>query len=113
MQFLASGGMDKTVRIWDPASGKPSGDALRGHTAPVTCLAWEPMHRNSKCNRVASSSKDGTVRVWDVILRRLVFGLSQHTMPVMAVKWGGEGVIYTASRDKTIKLWDDGNVSTK
>lgn len=25
------------------------------------------------------------------------------------VKWGGEGLIYTASKDKTIKVWADGD----
>lgn len=32
--------------------------------------------------------------------------LSQHTDAVSCVKWSGEGLIYTASRDKSIKVWD-------
>jgi len=106
MTYIASGGMDNLVRLWSPKTGKSLGDGMKGHTSAITSIAWEPMHRNINCNRFASSSKDGTVRIWDATLRRLVFGLSQHTAPVMAVKWGGEGVIYTASRDKSIKLWD-------
>lgn len=29
-----------------------------------------------------------------------------HTASVNAVKWGGDGVIYTASSDRTVKLWN-------
>ena len=32
--------------------------------------------------------------------------LSQHTGPVTCVKWGGDGLLYSASRDKTIRVWD-------
>lgn len=104
---LASGSMDNTVRLWDPKTGKPiGGNGLRGHLKWITGLSWEPYHLNSKANRLASSSKDGTVRIWDTILRKNVFTISQHTAAVTCVKWGGEGLIYTASQDKTIKVWN-------
>jgi ribosome assembly protein 4 len=32
--------------------------------------------------------------------------MSNHTMMVSCVKWGGEGLIYSASRDTTISAWD-------
>ena len=32
------------VRLWDPKTGKPIGDALKGHTKWVTSLSWEPIH---------------------------------------------------------------------
>ena len=32
---LATGGEDKTVRLWDPANGTPLGDPLTGHTDQV------------------------------------------------------------------------------
>lgn len=41
---LATGGHDGHVRLWDPKTGKPLGDALKGHTKWVTSLAWEPIH---------------------------------------------------------------------
>jgi hypothetical protein len=38
--------------------------------------------------------------------RQCVFSMSNHTMMVTCVKWGGEGLIYSASRDTTISVWD-------
>lgn len=61
--------------------------------------------------RIASSSKDATVRIWNSKLRKLEFTLGSHTASVNVVRWGGEGVIYTASSDRTVKLWDGKDVS--
>lgn len=84
----------------------PPGHMLRGHRKWITSLAWEPAHR-STTPRLASSSKDGTVRVWDVARRQVDFVLGGHTASVNCVRWGGEGAIYTASSDRTIKVWND------
>lgn len=105
-RMVATGSMDNTVRLWDPKTGKPIGDALRGHSKWITSLAWEPIHLNPSSPRLASSSKDGTVRIWNTKLRKHEFTLGGHTASVNAVRWGGEGVIYTASSDRTVKLWD-------
>jgi RNA polymerase sigma factor (sigma-70 family) len=42
---LVSTGMDNTVRIWDPATGKEL-MTLSGHTLPVLCVAFEPDGRH-------------------------------------------------------------------
>ncbi|KAI3627129.1 ribosome assembly [Malassezia furfur] len=85
----------------------PPGHLLRGHTKWITSLAWEPVHRNARNPRLASSSKDGTVRIWNVERRQVDFVLGGHTASVNMVRWGGEGAIYTASSDRTIKVWND------
>lgn len=38
--------------------------------------------------------------------RRALFVLGSHTMVVTCVRWGGEGLIYSASRDCSINVWD-------
>ncbi|SCV71944.1 BQ2448_4638 [Microbotryum intermedium] len=96
---VATGSMDNSVRLWDPKTGLAIGDALRGHSKWITSLA------NVATPRLASSSKDSTVRVWNVKAQRLDFSLGGHTASVNVVRWGGEGVIYTASSDRTVKLW--------
>ena len=42
---LVSTGFDKTVRIWDPATGKEL-HTLTAHTMPVLCVAFEPDGRH-------------------------------------------------------------------
>ncbi|OBZ73987.1 Ribosome assembly protein 4 [Grifola frondosa] len=112
---LATGGHDGHVRLWDPKTGKPIGDALKGHSKWVTSLSWEPIHlsdrRNSTAPRLASSSKDGTVRVWSTLTRLCEYTLGGHTASVNVVRWGGgglngKGVLYTASSDRTVRVWD-------
>ncbi|KAF8342883.1 WD-repeat protein [Cantharellus anzutake] len=108
---LASGGYDSEVRLWNPNTGKPLGNALKGHTKWVTSLAWEPIHINPTNPRLASSSKDATVRVWNTANRTLHYTLGGHTASVNVVRWGGagqgkSGVLYTASSDRTVRIWD-------
>ncbi|KAH9992761.1 WD-repeat protein [Russula compacta] len=108
---LATGGHDSHVRIWDPKTGKPIGDALKGHSKWIMSLAWEPIHINSSTPRLASSSKDGTVKVWAIATRRLEYTLGGHTASVNVVRWGGgglnrKGILYTASSDRTVRIWD-------
>ncbi|KAF8159918.1 WD40 repeat-like protein [Crassisporium funariophilum] len=107
---LATGGHDGHVRLWDPKTGTAIGEALRGHTKWITSLSWEPIHINAKSPRLASSSKDGTVRVWSTLTRRTEYTLGGHSASVNVVKWGGaggrQGVLYTASSDCTVRIWD-------
>lgn len=105
---LATGSMDKTVRLWNPKTGKPEGKGpLGGHGKWVTNIAWEPYHLwRDGTPRLASASKDGSVRVWIVDNGTLEHVLSGHKSSVSCVKWGGLGQIYTASHDKTVKVWN-------
>ena len=110
-RMLATGGHDGHVRLWDPKTGKGMGDAMRGHAKWVTGLAWEPVHINPTTPRLASSSKDGTVRIWNTSTRTLAFTLAGHAASVNSVKWGGggkggKGLIFTASSDRTVRVWD-------
>jgi len=41
---LATGGHDGHVRLWDPKTGKPIGEAMKGHSKWITSLSWEPIH---------------------------------------------------------------------
>ena len=75
----------------------------------VYCYKW--VFRDSECRLLASSSKDGTVRIWDTILFKVVVVLSGHTHCVTCVQWGGEGLLYTSSQDRTIKVWRAKDVS--
>lgn len=107
---LASGCKNGDVILWDPVDGKQCGQTMKGHRNWITALSWEPFHRNQECRRLASSSKDETIRIWDTALCQTIFILTSHTKSVTSVRWGGSGLLYSSSQDRTIKVWrpDDG-----
>lgn len=100
---VASADRDGEIRIWDSATGKLVCRPLKRHRSWVTALAWEPLHSGaSPGERFASSSRDGTVRVWSARTGRLLFSLPGHSGPVECVRWGGDNVVYTAARDRSV-----------
>jgi len=79
--------------------------ALQGHSKWITSIAWEPAHLALPSRRFVTGSKDTSIRVWDAVTRQTLFSMSSHTLAVSCVKWGGDGLIYSASKDCTINVW--------
>ena len=93
------------IRVWNPVTGQQRGKEMRSHSGFITSLSFEPFHLNSRCMRLASSSKDKSVIIWNIATCQAEATLYTHTDSVECVKWGGRGLLYTASRDRTIKVW--------
>lgn len=84
---LYSGGRDHLIQQWDVAglaSGRPCPaqpmHTLCGHQRPISGLALAPLGQ-----WLASSSADGTVRLWDAYSGELRETLSGHRLGVRAV----------------------------
>eukprot|EP00667_Euglena_gracilis_P007917 EG_transcript_7998 len=105
-----SGSRDSKVILWHGEKFVQVGKPLDGHKDRVNDISWEPLHKNLKCDRVATASKDCTVKVWKLTgqggTREMQFSLSGHTGGVQCVKWGGQGYIYTCSQDRNLMVWD-------
>lgn len=104
-QHFASADRAGEIRVWDPATGVQRGQPLKGHSKWVTALAFEPLHLNAHSSRLASSSKDHTVKVWNLLTGLCEGTICGHSDSVECIRWGGTGLIYSCSRDRTIKIW--------
>ena len=58
--LVASGGMDKTIRIWNPFFGKHL-KTFKGHKDRVNSVSFSPDGKT-----LASGSADGTILLWDI-----------------------------------------------
>ncbi|SLM39233.1 WD40/YVTN repeat-like-containing domain, partial [Lasallia pustulata] len=76
---LASGSGDKTVRIWDAATGATL-QTLEGHSDWVDAVAFSPDGK-----QLASGSGDKTVRIWDAATGATLQTLEGHSDWVVAV----------------------------
>jgi WD40 repeat protein len=99
--WLASGGDDGTVRIWDAATGQERA-ALKGHTGGVQAVAIAP-----DGSWLASGGWDKTVRIWDAATGQERVTLKGHTHWVQAVAIAPDGSwLASGSSDGTVRIWD-------
>ena len=100
-RLLASAGGDKTVRLWEAATGATV-RTLTGHTGCVNAVAFSPDGR-----LLASAGQDGTVRVWEAVAGATIRTLNGHTEPVFSVAFSPDGrLLASASSDKTVQVWE-------
>ncbi|WP_395140742.1 AAA-like domain-containing protein, partial [Armatimonas sp.] len=100
-KYVVTGGMDKTAKVWDAATGKEL-LSLHGHSDRVYGVAFSP-----KGERIATASVDGTAKVWDSRTGRELFTLKGHTGPVYCVTFSPDGKrLVTGGTDEKQKWWD-------
>ncbi|MGI8330064.1 protein kinase domain-containing protein [Actinomadura scrupuli] len=87
--------------------GTPVGTPLTGHTATLSSVAYGQVDGRPVA---LSASKDGTVRVWDLVgHRQLGAPLTGNTSEVLSVAYGvvqGRPVAISGGKDKTVRVWD-------
>jgi WD40 repeat protein len=120
-RWLASGGKDNLIKIWDLATGNVL-RTLYGHTSNVNALAVSPDGKllasgsgdiNDKRDLgtftqggVVGGAEDNTVRIWSVQTGRQLQVLRGHELPVGAVAFSNDGHSLTSVSGDGVKVWD-------
>ena len=100
-QTLASGSVDKSIRLWDVKNGEQKA-LLNGHSGHVTSVAFSP-----DSETLVSASGDKTIKLWATKGGRTEAIFRGHSDAVTSVAISGDGeTLASASRDETVKLWD-------
>ncbi len=98
---LASGGADKTVKLWN----LDTLDRIRtykGHKDFISALAFSPDGKS-----LASASLDGNIRLWSTSSARLQRRLYGHRGRVGALSFAPDGkTLASSGSDGQLRIWD-------
>ena len=101
-QTLASGGVDRLVRIWDIETGRLL-RSLRGHTQDIRVALFTPDGQ-----ALATGSDDRTIRLWDPRTgepKKLLFTRYDHNVVSLSISPDGL-MMARGAYNKDIKIWE-------
>jgi cell division cycle protein 20 (cofactor of APC complex) len=98
--YLAVGSSDKTVGLWDVETQKLM-RRMNGHSARVSCLAWNG-------HILTSGGRDSSIVHHDVRVQNHIVGvLHGHAQEVCSLHWSPDGTtLASGSNDNTVCVWD-------
>jgi WD40 repeat protein len=100
-RFVATGGKDHSVRLWDAATGA-SVRTFHGHSDTVTGVAFSPDGR-----LLASVSADHGIRLWGLETVENCQTLAGHQGAVWSAALSPDATrAVSGSADRTVKIWD-------
>ncbi|PWY92996.1 hypothetical protein BO94DRAFT_583239 [Aspergillus sclerotioniger CBS 115572] len=98
-RFIASASDDRTIKIWDSATGAVL-QTFEGYREPVICVAF-----SSTSKLLASGGQDGAVVIWDISLGSLLRTFERKG-PITAVTFSTDDKMGAFASDKGIFTWD-------
>jgi hypothetical protein len=98
--LLATGDRNGGLFVWEAFTAREY-FSLRGHTACITDVSWR-----ADGNVLASCSEDTTIRLWEMENGGQVKGWGAHGAGTQSVRYGRDGRLVSAGRDRAVKLWD-------
>ena len=102
-KYIASGSYDKTIKIWDAATGM----CLRtqeGHSESILSVSYSPDGKY-----IASGSRDKTIKIWDAATGMCLRTLEGHSGDIDSVCYSPDGKYIAGGggwNDKTVKIWE-------
>ncbi|KAG8987933.1 hypothetical protein FRB94_001337 [Tulasnella sp. JGI-2019a] len=100
---IVSGSYDKTLRLWDAKTGEAIGEAMKGHTDWVNCVAISP-----DGTTIVSGSDDRTLQLWDAKIGEGVGkAMEGHTQPVSSIDFslGGKYILSVSQGSFENLVW--------
>ncbi len=100
-QFMASGGDDQSVIIWDLTSYSIK-YTCTGHHSQVECI------KRLSSNLIASGDKNGLIIIWNWLAGKRIFILSGHRYAINlnSLDLYDEQTLISGSWDRTVKFWN-------
>ena len=101
---LVTGGDDKTIKIWDIATGKELITLPGAHREYITCVALSPDGK-----QIVSSDYLGEIKVWDAANLDKAMTLIRHGNDwtgSVSFSPDGKQLVSVGYGDKEIKVWD-------
>ncbi|WP_020475578.1 protein kinase domain-containing protein [Zavarzinella formosa] len=111
-KLVAVATANRDIRILDASTGLPrlanlSGTLpetpmkLKGHLGKIQRVVFD-----SSGTRLASTSDDQTVRVWDALHGYALLNLRGHTGPVFGVSFSADGSGLASAANLEVRIWD-------
>ncbi len=116
-KIVASGGRDTLVRVWRTTNSDMDMPqfTLKGHTAPISRLAFSLDGKTLASSSWNATSRKTTIHMWNMIDGTQLHTITKHRNRVRALAFSSDGKILvsasSASNDSTIRLWNTANAT--
>lgn len=81
------------------------------HSSSINSLLYVNNGSQTDSNRLLVGEKDAHLNIWDLLIYKKIKSVPAHNWAIYSIKaHSDEDVFYTASRDKTIKMWNVENL---
>jgi Planctomycete cytochrome C/WD domain, G-beta repeat len=98
---IASGGCDRTVRVWEYPSCKLE-QSIENHADWVMGIVFAPDGKH-----LLTCSRDKTAKVWDLAAKESVLTFPEHQNPVFGVGIKADSKVgYSVGTDKQLRSWN-------